>query len=491
MPGVDQRDRHVAETIRHRGKVPARDALREDDHVGLDVEALEPNHVPRRRNPDGRVADDVHPERATRLVDALDVARSRRVHPARADHRLEDEGSDVRGAELNEGLFERLDRVVWHLRRRGNERVEPDTVRLDAAEACSEPVAPVIRVGAADDMDPVALAFRMPVEAGELHGGLDRLGAPRDEEDARVGDRRELRKPVGELECGRSREAPKTNSLEPRERFAIASAISLRPDRRSRTRDSCRVEIPSPSIVEDPVALSALDHHLGMRTSASRRGCQSRVSLRVPVTGRSVCQSGPAGQRPAGLTGGLRRRRQCGRWLRLANGGLPWRVQRLADGRSDGDRIIRVAAASRAVSLSSETVAKAVSLSEEAAGTAPSSCLSESWFRAIRRGSSRGGLGDRREEGVSPFPPLTPSRCRAQPTDAFCRARRRRRRGRDGYDERTETSGGTLYTLLYCRPRERFRRSPQDHAHHAERIGWGQETGATSASLHPVGRLGG
>ena len=81
-------------------QVAARDALREHDQVGLELEALDPEpRAEAAEAADDAVGDRQHAVPATDLRHRVEVAVRRRQDAARADHGLEDEGGDVLGAE--------------------------------------------------------------------------------------------------------------------------------------------------------------------------------------------------------------------------------------------------------------------------------------------------------------------------------------------------------------------------------------------------------
>ena len=219
-------DEHGAER-----QVAARDALGEHDHVGLDVPALvsEPGADAAER------ADHAvdHEQDAVALADRrdrLDIARGRRAHAARADHRLAEEGRDVRGPDALDLGLERLGRLVVDVRDRAEQRAVALAHGLDADEARAEAVRAVVGERAADQVDALRLPLRRPVLARELGRRVDRVAAAEAQEDARIRIGESCTSRSTSSSAGALATSPnvwKASSV--RSCCAIASAMSSRP----------------------------------------------------------------------------------------------------------------------------------------------------------------------------------------------------------------------------------------------------------------------
>ena len=110
---------------------------------------------------------------------------------ARADHRLADEGRHP-VAVLGQQRRQIGGIVVRHRRDVGDQRAEALPVRRDAGQAGAVRVHAVVGVPAVDDDLLLGPPQRVPVAAGELGGGVDRLRAAAGEEHGSVAERRQI-----------------------------------------------------------------------------------------------------------------------------------------------------------------------------------------------------------------------------------------------------------------------------------------------------------
>ena len=146
--------------------------------------------------------EDVVP--AADLAHARQVARWRRIHPAGPDHRLAEEGGDPVGAQLLDGLVQRLRIVPRHVLDERHQRQERVGVGGDAAERGAVGVHPVVGVRPGDADLLAGPAHRAPVGARELGRGVHRVrSAAGGEEDLGARQRDQVRDPAGELLGGR------------------------------------------------------------------------------------------------------------------------------------------------------------------------------------------------------------------------------------------------------------------------------------------------
>ena len=128
----------------------------------------------------------------------LEVALGRREHAAGALHRLGDHRGDF-GAALGHERGHRLEIVTRHLHDFGEERSVPLLVRRDALRRGAPVVDAVVAPGARDDQLALGMAGEEVSEPGQLHHGVDRLGARAGEEDAGVVHRADADESFGQL----------------------------------------------------------------------------------------------------------------------------------------------------------------------------------------------------------------------------------------------------------------------------------------------------
>ncbi len=155
---------------------------------------------------DDLVGDEQHSAVAADRAHRLEVARRRRVHAARSDHRLAEEGRDAAAAQLVDERGERIGVVPRDVGDVGIERAVAVAVRGDAGQRRAREVHAVVRARARDDRRALRLAEEVPVAADDLHGRVDRVAATAGEEDLRVLHRREGGEPIGEVERGPRRQ---------------------------------------------------------------------------------------------------------------------------------------------------------------------------------------------------------------------------------------------------------------------------------------------
>ncbi len=129
------------------------------------------------------------------------VALGRVQDAARPDHGLADHGGDLVGALLEQGgEVGRI--VVRHRGDIGDQRPEPLPVRRDAGQARAVGVHAVVGVPPVHDHLLPGSSEGVPVAAGELRGGVDRLGAAAREEHRAAGQRGERGDALGQVERG-------------------------------------------------------------------------------------------------------------------------------------------------------------------------------------------------------------------------------------------------------------------------------------------------
>ena len=174
--------------------------LRGGDHVRPDVVALgsEPRPDPAEAG-DDLVGAEQDPVAVADLANAGPVAVGRREGPAGVLHRLHDHHRDCLGPGLEDRLLEVVEQErcelllrllvravvavrVADVERVGHERLERRLEGRDPVDRERSHRRPVVGDPPRDRL-PAALAARGVVLAGELPGGLDRLGAAGDEED--------------------------------------------------------------------------------------------------------------------------------------------------------------------------------------------------------------------------------------------------------------------------------------------------------------------
>ena len=212
-------------------QVPAGHALREDDQVGREPEALDRVPAADPTEPaDHRVGDREHAVAGADRGDLVEVPGRRGEHAARADHGLEDERRDLRGAEPQDLSLEGCGVVPRHARRVRDELAEALAVG-HPEDARRDPVRPVVAVLAADQVRAGALAARRVPEARELRGRVDRVGAAAREEDLRARRRARARTAARRARArdGSRRRRTRGRPRAGRSCSAIASAISRRP----------------------------------------------------------------------------------------------------------------------------------------------------------------------------------------------------------------------------------------------------------------------
>ena len=186
------------------GQVAAGHALGEGDHVGPQVEAVDP--PPGSQPPEGgdhAVGDEERPVPAAELGQALQVVGGHAMHAAGADDRLGEDRGHPAGPDPLEFGFEGLERIPRNVGRLRVHRAHPGLVGGDSPDRRAEPVGPVVALGAADDVGALGITDGLEVAPGQLGRGVDRVATAEVEKYPRavhdlfaVGG-----KAVGELEC--------------------------------------------------------------------------------------------------------------------------------------------------------------------------------------------------------------------------------------------------------------------------------------------------
>jgi hypothetical protein len=189
--------------------VAARDALREDDHVRLQAETLNPEPAPKpTKAADHRIDDEQHAGPAADRGDGLKVSLGRWIDPARADDRLPEERGDALRSNPGDGRLKVGDGVIADSRLLAEKRAVTLPVALDPGECRAEAVRAVIAGAAADQVHALGRTDVRPVATSELGRCVDAIAAAAAEHDARVRHGRQLRQSLGELAAGAFAKSP-------------------------------------------------------------------------------------------------------------------------------------------------------------------------------------------------------------------------------------------------------------------------------------------
>ena len=174
---------------------------------GSSPKRVEANQSPVRPNPViTSSATNSTPNSRHTAACGLEVAGWWREHPAGTDHGLAEERGDAAGPIVLDRGAQRAGVVPRDLRHVLDQLAVARGVRRDPGERGARRVHAVVGLLAPDQHGALGLCAQLPVPAGHLRGGVDRVRAPAGEEDLRALDRCERRHALGERLGGSVRE---------------------------------------------------------------------------------------------------------------------------------------------------------------------------------------------------------------------------------------------------------------------------------------------